>query len=118
MALITLIVTYTRPILTIYQDHFEKHHLKKGHISRETVAAVKQLKSDSKDSTLEAKYAERWSCTYRYLFNLSSTDEIPSPCKLSGLDLVYQCLITDDSSRLSEAGGMLSKALAASYTWT
>jgi hypothetical protein len=50
---------------------------------------VKKLKPNVKDSTPEAKAAERWSLTYRYLHKLSSGDRILSPCKLSTLDLLY-----------------------------
>lgn len=73
------------------QDHLKKH-AKEGDISYETLDVVKKLKPDAKDSTPEAKGAERWSLTYRYLHKLSSKDKIPSPCKLSSLDLVYHSI--------------------------
>ena len=75
----------------MHQDHLKKH-TKEGDISYETLDVVKELKPDVKDSTPEAKAAERWSLTYRYLHKLSSKDKIPSPCKLSSLDLVYHSI--------------------------
>jgi hypothetical protein len=113
---ITSIVIYTASILTICQDHLKKH-AKEGDISRETLDAVKKLKPCIKDSSLEAKAAERWSLTYRYLHKLSSRDKIPSPCKLSTRDFVYRSISSAGSYRLSKAGDKLPEALAAFYIW-
>jgi hypothetical protein len=99
----------------MYQDHLKKH-AKEGDISRETLDAVKKLKPCVKDSSLEAKAAERWSLTYRYLHKLSSRDKIPSPCKLSTRDLVYRSISSPGSYRLSTTGDKLPEALTAFYT--
>ena len=66
-----------------------KKHAKEGDISYETLEAVKKLKPAVKVFIPEAKAAERWSLTYRYLHKLSSGDKIPSSCKLSTLDILY-----------------------------
>jgi hypothetical protein len=55
-------------MLTISQDHL-KRHAKEDDISYETLDAVKKLKPDIKNSTPEAKAAERWSLTYRFCTN-------------------------------------------------
>ena len=111
-----MIVRYTDPILTISQDHLKKH-AKEGDISCETLDAVKKLKPHVKDSTPQAKAAERWSLTYRYLHKLSSGDKIPSPCKLSILDLVYHSVssrtIHTDYQRPEESFGRPSQSFAA-----
>jgi hypothetical protein len=112
---ITLIVTYAASMLTMCQDHLKKH-VKEGDISRETLDAVKKLKPCGKDSSLEAKAAERWSLTYRYLHKLSSRDMIPSPCKLSTRDLVYRGISSPGSYRLPKTGDKLPEALTAFFT--